>query len=341
MSDKGSRGRRFARAFAASYLICLVLIMLVMRFIGERYWLTCVVLYLPRLGFLLPMPFVAFSLLVVGDWARALGAAVLSTAIVVFPLMGLQLFGRESEAERSIRVMSWNTFHGRIDNEGIFRKVQEEQPDVFISQATAHRTKELFRARPGGYVLESDGEFFLASRFPVLKKYVPPPFPDDPDHNPGFVLYTLQTPLGVVDLFNIHPRSPRSGMEELHPWDVKESIKRGEGRAPWSGINKYTALRRRQVEAVVAKMKESTNLVLVAGDSNLPRLSWLYNVAFGDLQDGFSAVGRGLGYTFPAKRPWMRIDRVMADPRLRFLSFRMGHELMSDHHYVIAELASP
>jgi endonuclease/exonuclease/phosphatase family metal-dependent hydrolase len=52
-------------------------------------------------------------------------------------------------------------------------------------------------------------------------------------------------------------------------------------------------------------------------------------------------VGRGFGYTFPADQwiPWMRIDRILAGPELRFLHFEVGRRRGSDHLAVIADLA--
>ena len=40
---------------------------------------------------------------------------------------------------------------------------------------------------------------------------------------------------------------------------------------------------------------------------------------------------RGIGYTFPAERPWMRIDRVLGADGVRFLSAEVGARGASDH----------
>jgi len=61
--------------------------------------------------------------------------------------------------------------------------------------------------------------------------------------------------------------------------------------------------------------------VLIAGDTNLPGLSWALATLLGDYHDAFDEAGRGFGYTYPAwHRSWLRIDRVLGGPRLRFLS---------------------
>lgn len=329
---------RLARLVALGYVVALLLVMASFRFIGERSGLVTIAMYLPRIGFALPLPFVVGALLVSGAPLLALGTLVVSALIIVFPLMGYQLHGHERTAPRAMRIMSWNTYHGRVDNEAIPQQFADEHPDIFLSQATGHRTKELFREHPpAGYTIENDDEFFMATRFPVVEKSLPPAFPDDPNHRPSFVRYTLQTPFGLVDLFSVHPRSPRSGVEDLRGSGFLDRLTRG-ALPDLGSLARNTALRRRQVETLIDAMRQAKHPVIVAGDTNLPTLSWLFHRAFGRLRDGFSEVGQGFGYSFPAKRPWVRIDRIMSDPRFQFLRFWTGKVIASDHHYVVAEL---
>src|SRR5690606_39746135 len=63
---------------------------------------------------------------------------------------------------------------------------------------------------------------------------------------------------------------------------------------------------------------------IVAGDLNLPSPSPLLRRSLGFLQDGFAAAGRGFGYTFPTKRPFLRLDRVMVSEDLRVTRFGVG-----------------
>lgn len=341
MSLSSSRGRRarYARGFAALYLIALVTLVLAMRLVGERHWLSTILLYLPRLGFALPLPFVVGLCLVSDERRVALGVLSLALLVILFPLMGLSIHGRSEQARPSLRVMSWNSYFGRLDNEAIFQQFLAEDPDLFVGQATAHRTKELFRAQPRGYQLHSDDEFFLATRYPVVDKFVAPRLADDDKHHGGFVRYTLETPLGLIDLINVHPRSPRNGLDSLRGRGLKTRVLSGdlpdEAAQP---VADNTLLRSRQVEAAMTELGRCAHPVIIAGDTNLPTQSWLFHQSFGRLADGFDVAGRGFGYTFPAKRPWMRIDRVLADQRLRFLGFHTGKVIASDHLYVVGEL---
>ena len=82
--------------------------------------------------------------------------------------------------------------------------------------------------------------------------------------------------------------------------------------------------------------------MIIAGDTNLPEHSHVFDTWLGRYQDGFAAVGSGLGYTFPAHHllPWLRIDRILANRKLRFLDFRVGERGGSDHAPVSARIAA-
>ena len=101
-----------------------------------------------------------------------------------------------------------------------------------------------------------------------------------------------------------------------------------------------TETRRAQAEAIVALAGASTNRVILAGDTNLPAGSSIFADTLAHYRDGFDTVGRGLGYTFPAdtRFAWMRIDRILAGPGLRFLDFGVGTRHGSDHYCVWADL---
>jgi endonuclease/exonuclease/phosphatase family metal-dependent hydrolase len=96
-------------------------------------------------------------------------------------------------------------------------------------------------------------------------------------------------------------------------------------------------LRMSQVRTFARMAARETLPVIIAGDTNLPNLSPSLDYVR-DFQDGFADAGRGLGYTFPARSPWMRIDRIMASRQLRFLSFDVGSSRASDHLCVVADL---
>jgi hypothetical protein len=188
-----------------------------------------------------------------------------------------------------------------------------------------------------------DGQFFVASRYPIRDVFVPPELVyAQGTGGAHFVRYTIETPLGLVDVFNVHPTSPRQGLEEVRGHGLREEIASGRlfgGKAAGS-VAFNGSRRQRQVSVMSEAADASTRAVLIAGDTNLPGLSWLLHERLGRYHDAFSEAGRGFGYTFPAKRPWMRIDRILTNGRLRALDFRIGDDgVLSDHRCVFAAIA--
>lgn len=338
-TSRRSRAATLARGLAWAYALGLVLVALGMYFIGERWWLTTLCLYLPRLGWILPWPVVVLLLFLVGE--RRLGVVFtgLVPLFVVLVLMGYRVHGIAHEPQ-ALRLMTWNTFFGRNGTDDIYEDVQLEQPDIFVSQATGQRTRDLFRLKPAGYQLSNDGEFMIASKLPIIDKEIPPMI--DHDHPAAWARYTVQSKDGPVDVFVMHPRSPRDGVEEARGSGFRSRL-RDLGLLGQSVglVARNTALREKQVGSLTEAVRRATHPVLIAGDTNLPTLSWLYRHSLGALgvRDAFDEVGSGFGYTFPAKVPWMRIDRVLASAPFRFLRVRDGGKLESDHRYVVADLA--
>jgi endonuclease/exonuclease/phosphatase family metal-dependent hydrolase len=104
-------------------------------------------------------------------------------------------------------------------------------------------------------------------------------------------------------------------------------------------VAENATLRMDQLQAIAADARDAQVPVLIAGDTNSPGLSWAFAHWLGDYRDGFSEAGNGFGYTFPAPgHPWMRLDRIVADARVRFLDFRVIHTPISDHFATMADL---
>ena len=150
--------------------------------------------------------------------------------------------------------------------------------------------------------------------------------------------YLLETPLGPVNIYNVHTTSPRDSIDELRGNGLREEIRTGRlFSGTKSGLIEFNAYRRmRQIEASASAARASPYPVILAGDTNLPGLSRVLAEQLNGFQDAFDAVGRGFGYTFPDKHPWMRIDRILVNRPLRALDFRVGNTNGSDHLCVFA-----
>jgi hypothetical protein len=330
--------RRAAAVLALGYLAALAVCVLAMRFVGESFWATTVLLYVPRRYFAWPLPVVVLALVVVGP--RALLATQLaSVALLLFPLGGLVISSPpEASGGPRVRLLSYNGAFGHYGVDRICPEVEAQGPAVLAVQAYAPRLLAPLRECLAGYQVHISSQFLLASRYPIVDVEVPPPLSRGVSAN--FVRYTLETPLGLIDLFSTHPISPRDGIDRFRgaksgPPAVDERLLSDEAQAP---VRENTQRRHDQIAALSAAARVAEHPVIILGDTNLPGLSHVLATYLGHYQDGFDAVGRGFGYTFPAGRAWMRIDRIMAGPELRFVRFEVGHRTETTHLCVSADV---
>jgi endonuclease/exonuclease/phosphatase (EEP) superfamily protein YafD len=332
------------RLLAVSYPIALIAIVLALRFVGERWWVTTVALYVPRLGFVLPLPFLTLALVIWGP-RRLLVSQAVAALVWLFPLMGYELPGAASPTPGAfhLRVVTCNIATGLYGNDAILAMLHATDADVIMLQETTPAEYAILPPGLPGYSVRISGQFLLASRFPVEEVVEPPKIPHyGLARSPRFVRYRVSTPAGVLRIYNVHPISPRDGLEELRGEGLRREIVGGhifQGGAA-ATVTKNATLRLAQLQAIADDARQSTEPVIIAGDTNLPTRSWALAHFFGDLRDGFSDAGSGLGYTYPVprRRPWMRIDRVLADQHFRFVHFEVIRTRASDHLAVMADL---
>lgn len=326
--------------FVVGYLAAL-------RLFGETWWVTTVAMYLPHWVLLAPLFGLAVSAAVFGPRLLLLLHAGLAFTLL-FPLMGLVLWGDNDPTPGAprLRVVSYNVGSGARSISGMVEQIVALQPDLVLLQESSPEVNEAVANALPHFSSWSSTQFFVASRGPISNSYEPPKVQLKvrleenaarvDDRSPRFVRVTAETPLGTLDVYNIHPISPREALTSIHDESFLGILRSGDHRV----ISNNTSLRDIQAETIAALAEASPNPVLIAGDTNLPHGSRILARTLGRWQDGFSEVGFGLGYTFPVTRkgPWMRIDRIFAGPELRFLQFGVGDSSASDHHCVWAEL---
>jgi endonuclease/exonuclease/phosphatase family metal-dependent hydrolase len=106
-------------------------------------------------------------------------------------------------------------------------------------------------------------------------------------------------------------------------------------------VAQNTAIRVSQLQDIAAAAsRHSGQPVIIAGDTNLPDLSWALARLLGEYDDAFASAGSGFGYSYPSPRDaWMRIDRILTDKKhFRFRSFEVIHQYISDHFAITSEL---
>ncbi len=335
--------RRGVAVVALAYPLALLGVVLALRYVGERWWLTGGLAYLPRIALALPLPFITAALLLCG-LRRLLVSQALALVLVLFPLMGLVLPWPTGAAHGpKIRVLSFNIDSASGGEDAIAAEVARYAPDVVVMQEIGRSGASLAsRFAPRYPAIEVSTQFLIASRYPIVSIAEPARIPlYGNQRSPRFLQLVLDTPLGKIALYDVHPISPREGLSAIRGRGLRREILSGRllAGANASVLRANNLLRDLQVQAIAARAAREPYPVLIAGDTNLPGLSAIFHRHLDGYRDGFVDAGSGFGYTFPTNRaPWMRIDRILASDAFRFVRFEVGRSKVSDHRCVVADL---
>jgi vancomycin resistance protein VanJ len=285
-----------------------------LRAFGEHARPTFFLLYMPRQPFAVGA-IVLLSWAIVAKRPRLVALEMVALLLALFPLMGLRLGHAEKARGPSMRLLTYNVFYERIDEAALTREIAAANADFIVLQAARTSYVPKLEAALPGFHVRGDDELVLASRHDFWMN-APEPWPDV---RQSWIRCGFEGPTGRFEVVNVHPVSARAGLfDRAHP-------------------SVANALRERQITAATAAALRSGDPVIVAGDTNLPEPSAIARKAFAPFHDAFADVGFGFGYTFPAKYPWMRIDRVLGSARVRFLDVRVMPRGASDHRAVVVD----
>jgi endonuclease/exonuclease/phosphatase (EEP) superfamily protein YafD len=328
---------------AIGYPLALAITALSFRYVGEEWWATSVGLYLPRVAFALPLPFLVVALLIF-RLRSLLWTQLAAALLVLFPLMGLVISWPSSGPKDGprIRVLSLNADSGYFGNDKIDEQIRAYSPDIVALQEVQLFARELPNVLRERYPnVEMFSQFIVASRYPIMSVIDPAMFPHlGRMRSARFARFLVDTPVGRIALYNVHPISPRSVFYELRGRGLRREILSGHilsGSAA-ADIMENNEVRRLEIQTASEMAAKDPYPVLITSDTNLPGLSSIYGRYLSQFQDGFSKVGLGFGYTFQSYRRWMRLDRILASDELRFEHVEAGCPLVSDHLCVVADL---
>ncbi len=290
--------------------------LLALLVLGESTRPSFFLVYLPRHPFAAP-GLLLLPLVLISRRRVLVALEALAMLIALFPLMGLRVGYSRSPQQKPLRLLTYNVFYAKLDQAALATEIVGADADVVVLQAGKTAFSALLQAKLPGWTVRIDDEFILATRLPVSSAELPERF--EVDVAAGRVQYMLDGPSGAFQVIHVHPVSARAGLFDREDPQLANR------------------LRERQARAAADAAARSKVPVLIAGDTNLPGLSAISRRTFGGFDDAFDRVGSGFGYTFPAKAPWMRIDRVLAGPRVRFLRHRVLPRGASDHRAVVVD----
>ncbi|MCE9559575.1 MAG: endonuclease/exonuclease/phosphatase family protein [Armatimonadetes bacterium] len=228
---------------------------------------------------------------------------------------------------KKLRVMSWNLHHGEFGLPGIVATIKAENPDVILLQeihevhGPLRPIEGLFELLPE-YRMTGNKESAILTKIPIEsgkvhelnlnsdRRYIP-----EVKLRFDGQLLTFYT----THLYNgfrpVWVRTPGS----LIYWSKKAQEDRED--------------QIRELDIVVSK----GGYTILGGDFNTIPKGGVYDHFASRFGDSFKHVGRGVGWTFPANFPVVRIDYLWTTPDILTAEFRVVKSSASDHLPIVAE----
>jgi vancomycin resistance protein VanJ len=227
-----------------------------------------------------------------------------------------------------LRVLTCNMHYAKVDQGPLERLIGESQPELVTIQEWRDSARADYFEADGWHTHRAPG-LFLASRYPILRAE------RLGDHSTGergsVMRYEVDTPSGLVTVFNLHLATPREGLGALTHAD-------GAGLAE---IQENSELRFRQSRFVAEEAARVAGPVLLLGDFNTPPESAIFRRVWDGYADAFTHAGWGWGYTFRTSISSVRIDHVLVGRGGWGASCRVGPDVGSPHRPVLADVSWP
>lgn len=318
-------------------LAATILLLAVIHASGDAWWPGALLLFGPR--WMAGLPLVPLLPLVLWRRPRLLAPLVLSGAVVFGPLMGLR-WSFSSPAPPSgmvLRILTCNVRTGQFNTQALSELIRVSSVDIVALQECPPSVQ---LDLPTGWRKTQAGILAIMSRFPIEAK--PPILTKHPPHvwpRPSVLPCAVSTPQGEVIFHSVYLPSPRYGLQHL--------LDRRIGINPQKAdlLISETANRRNAARNARNALQVNDHPFILAGDFNMPVESTIYREVWADLQNAFSAKGRGYGWSFRDKALFVpiqaRIDHILTGNGVIPLTCEVGPEVGSDHLPVIADVLIP
>jgi endonuclease/exonuclease/phosphatase family metal-dependent hydrolase len=257
---------------------------------------------------------------------RLIGLVSLTGLVLVFGFMDCRMGLGRVAGTPVLRIMTHNVGGSRVTAEALDRLMKAERVDVAALQECPLYKNDMARLDWRFYY---GGGLCLVSRYPFAVLDVRDPNNTRRSGGHDSDRFEIETPLGRLQLLNVHLRTIRGGLEAL-------------GAQQWRALPQFAHNREESaLESRVARERTrgGTEPIVVAGDFNLPVESAIYRAYWGDLRNTFSSCGRGLGHTKFTSLFGIRIDHVLTSDQWRCADARvLSSPYGGDHAPLVVDL---
>lgn len=265
----------------------------------------------------------------------------------------------------SIRIVSWNVARflemKRNNNKGsqtrlkMMELIKEQNADVLCLQEFFHSHDTAWYANidyirdklnyPYHFFSQDNDGYrhytgsIIFSRYPIIDsgiiRYPRPTLPD------ALIHADLHINDDTIRVYTTHLQSLQFGKED---YETIEEIKEvddsllSNSRTIFSKLKRGVINRSIQADIIGQVLGDSPYPLLFGGDLNDIPNSYTYTTVKGDMQDAFLKKGFGIGRTFSALSPTLRIDYIFADHHFTIRQFKRIIKKYSDHYMLVSDV---
>ena len=177
------------------------------------------------------------------------------------------------------------------------------------------------------------------SKYPIINKQMVSSFPHG--YNDFFQYIDIVKGIDTFRVFNIHLQSLRFSQSNLKYIDdpsIETSTDLEKSKSVIAKFKRALTRRKLQTDLIKKELDKSPYPVILCGDFNDVPNSYSYQTIGDGLQNCFKEKGSGIGRTFSAISPTLRIDNIFVAPQFSVQQFTRINKLLSDHYPIVTDL---
>ena len=326
---KGCLGfvRGLLRWTVIAFVVALLLLGVLMRYVGEQNVFFAFTSYMPPLLWFLPFFGLLPLCVLLFEW-RGLVIGVVGSAAAALCFFGYEWRGQPTMQATDGQLVVLTNNRGQHGNYSMKAFKEAVKPDIMVFQE-AGAVSARYLADPFYSEFKDGkdlGEFALISRYPVLS-VEPVTFVDDKSFSQVVAArYVIDFKGNHIVIYNTHMPSPRDALR----YHVRGSFiygligipgtpfaaKRREAQRGWDQ-------RIAMLKLVKDRASKETMPTMLVGDFNVTSLGYCFGLMTDVFGDAHETGGSGFGFSFPGVtrnplafgQPWMRIDYLFYDSK--------------------------